>query len=543
MKKNIISFLVVMVLLAVALPAMATMYLVKTDETLSQISQHELGTYKRWKEVAKLNHIDDPRKLQAGQWIELPQITINSVEVKKAPAVKILRATAKKRVVTNKEVTKSSAWHPGNNPWKLSTIVGLTGLGLSDDAVINLAGDIANGRIYSWANIRHSGVVKDKKGNEFSMLRMGFGKGIFMDNPQPAWKDVDHAEAMKIYRFHDIFVGFPLICGNPTLLQLVGVAAPSRGPGPGSDITITDTGQGDGGFVYIPPAEGDTKWIIEHEPTIGAWIGGNKVARWEGAYAEYLAWYRTGTHCRMDNGWSLGVGFFGYYSEGDSFLSDYSWREKGWGPQVGIKYLATDWQWQAKVRFLWEDVDGHNDSSGYWMHQDDFKLGLYTEYVNFEHLREDGHYWGITAEIWWMLESSASISSSWSGDQPANRSSMYIGGFWQTKLNDAWQLRLLAGVFHQEWDDLTGVKAAAELRLWETFMFGPSVAFYPFGISDTYDGLALARDLTTITGFARAEAQKVVGDLWCNYERAAVKEEDNAWLEGVMKQLNTEAKF
>ena len=41
-------------------------------ETLSQISQRELGTYKRWREIAALNGNLDPAKLRAGMVLRLP---------------------------------------------------------------------------------------------------------------------------------------------------------------------------------------------------------------------------------------------------------------------------------------------------------------------------------------------------------------------------------------------------------------------------------------------------------------------------------------
>ncbi len=530
-------FLLVVTLLAMAFSSevLAETYLVKKGDTLSQISQRELGSWKRWQKIAKLNNIKDPRSLKAGQWIKIPK-SITTIKIRPLNAKRsiISLSATKKQKVANQS---SSLWHPGSKPWKLSIRSGLSGLGVSGDALIELIEDVQDNRIYSWGWIGSDGTVQDDRGDKYAMIKMGFGKGLFMDNPKPAWKDSSHLEAIKIYRFHDTFVGFPLICGNPTLLKVLpSPPTTSLSLIPPSKKVVNTPPE----FVYAPP-KGENDWLVEHEPTVGVWKGGNSIADWEGLYAEYLAWYRTGSYCRMDNGWSAGLGLFGYYSEGKSYISDYRWREDGIGPQVGLKYISADlWQAQAKLRFLWEDVDGHNDASGYGMHQDDFKLGLYTEYVDFSDLVESGHYWGITAEAWWMLKSSAKISSTWSGDQPANRSSFYLGGFWQTKLNDDWQLRLLAGLFHQEWDDLTGVRIAAELRFWETLMFGPSVAFYPFGLSDTYNGIATASDLLTWTAFARLEMQKPISNWFCSREKAKVKAEDTAWLNKIIKQLEAE---
>jgi LysM repeat protein len=47
-------------------------YTVRSGDTLSKIAAHQLGDYKRWPEIAKLNGIRDPKKLRIGQVIKLP---------------------------------------------------------------------------------------------------------------------------------------------------------------------------------------------------------------------------------------------------------------------------------------------------------------------------------------------------------------------------------------------------------------------------------------------------------------------------------------
>lgn len=47
-------------------------YTVKAGDTLSKIAAAKLGSWKRWKEIAKLNNIRDPRKLRVGQVLRLP---------------------------------------------------------------------------------------------------------------------------------------------------------------------------------------------------------------------------------------------------------------------------------------------------------------------------------------------------------------------------------------------------------------------------------------------------------------------------------------
>lgn len=545
--KKLTGIIVIVLFLLLSVSAMAGQnYLVKKGDTLSEISQEVYGTWRLWKKIAKVNNIANPQQLRAGNTIIIPDFSIkkkNQIRVHplkiKTRKITTLQAVSKKRPVAN-----SFPWHPGANPAQMSLERGLMGLGFSPDDALEIVDLIAKGKVYSWATVDNSGLVVDEFGNHYEMIRMGFGKGIFKDNPRPAWKDKTHLEAGRIYKYKGQYVFYPLICKNPTLLELISQPPPKK---PAKPLTPPEpekafnSPRGPGaGFVYIPPKNNAHKFIIEHEPTVGGWYGRNQLAEWQGLYGEYMAWYRTGTYCRMNNGWSAGLGVYGYYSSGDSKISAYNWEESGFGPQVGLKYIYSDaWQWQAKVRLLWEDVSGQNGESGYSMNQEDLKLGLYTEYVDFSNLAY-GSFWGITAEAWWMLKSSASINSTWSGDSPADRSQFGISVFYQKKLNEDWQARFTAGLFHQEWDDLTGVSLTAELRLWETIMFGPRLAFYPFGISDVYNDIATASDLVTWTGFIRAEFRKPIADWFCHREMAKVEKEDAVWLQETLRRLRAE---
>lgn len=249
----------------------------------------------------------------------------------------------------------------------------------------------------------------------------------------------------------------------------------------------------------------EEKWAIEHEPIVGAYAWHNDLARGWGGYGEYMAWLRKEYPWGYANGWSPGVGIFGYYSEGDTkTLPHYWWGERGWGPQIGLKYIGETedgkpWQWQAKLRYVWEHMYGKNEV-GYQMHQDNTKLGLYTEVLK----RTDPEWIvGATAEGWYALD--RDITSSWSGDKPSNRTTLAVNALAQYRLSDDWQVRGSAGPFYQGWDKLWGLRASAEARYRETIMFGPQIAIFPFGLSSVYDGVASAGDLTTLTGFVRLE--------------------------------------
>lgn len=274
----------------------------------------------------------------------------------------------------------------------------------------------------------------------------------------------------------------------------------------------------------IPPIE--EKWAIEHEPIVGAYVWNNKLAHGWGGYGEYMAWLRKEYPWGYANGWSPGVGIYGYYSEGDTETSPhYWWVERGWGPQIGLKYIGeTDegkpWQWQAKLRYVWEHTHGEN-IAGYEMHQDNTKLGLYTEV-----LKRTDPKWiiGATAEGWYALD--RDIDSTWSGDKPSNRTTLAINALAQYKINDDWQVRGSAGPFYQGWDKLWGLRTSAEARYKETIMVGPQLAIFPFGLSKVYDGVASAGDLITLTGFVRVELGATVRNLDRNTRMEKIKKLD-----------------
>ena len=48
-------------------------YVVEKGDTLAEIAQSELGDAKQWRQIASLNGIDDPKELQIGTRLRLPQ--------------------------------------------------------------------------------------------------------------------------------------------------------------------------------------------------------------------------------------------------------------------------------------------------------------------------------------------------------------------------------------------------------------------------------------------------------------------------------------
>lgn len=53
-------------------PPAARTYTVKSGDTLSKIAAAELGSYKRYSEIAKMNDIRDPNRISVGQVLRLP---------------------------------------------------------------------------------------------------------------------------------------------------------------------------------------------------------------------------------------------------------------------------------------------------------------------------------------------------------------------------------------------------------------------------------------------------------------------------------------
>jgi nucleoid-associated protein YgaU len=50
-----------------------TVYVVKAGDTLSSIAAKQLGDSSRWREIARLNNIRDPRNVKKGQKLRMPK--------------------------------------------------------------------------------------------------------------------------------------------------------------------------------------------------------------------------------------------------------------------------------------------------------------------------------------------------------------------------------------------------------------------------------------------------------------------------------------
>jgi len=302
------------------------------------------------------------------------------------------------------------------------------------------------------------------------------------------------ADALKVkeltaMRVGDSWVVHPKICGN--LLPIPG-KPPVRPPTTEPPMTPPSDQPP---MPVFPSKEG---CAIEYELITGAGVWKNDAAQGHFFFGEGMLY-----SCDLGNGVSVGVGFYGYGGSGESGTG-YSWDEGGFGPQVGVKrnFLKTHHDefgqeveypagWQVKARWLPNDyVEGHSDS--YQVKQWGQKYGLYGEY--WQRTSESALY-GVSAEAWWY--DATRFSSSWSGDSPQNRGSQAVSAFAQYRLNDDWQFRPIARVFHQNWDEVTFVQVIPEFRYDESLMISPwiSVPIINGGDAGPTYGLTLRYEL------------------------------------------------
>lgn len=473
----------------------AAEYVVRRGDTLSGIATKFTGKSANYKALAKLNGISNPNLIRIGQKLIIPD-GVYSSEKHSANSVD-------SKPSANKSVEFLYKF-PGRDPYKGSLKDALEMLGYPSEVSRGLEAKVASNH-FTW--------MKINKGDR--LAAMTFGKMKFRRNVIAAWENSNHSELAKLYEIEadgKIYrLLCPIVCGNWSRLSEIEVpqvpkveVPPQEEPKehfPEPEVKVPETRENVDFPVEKPCCP------IEHEPIIGAGVWGNGVANGSFEYAEYMAWLKRPVFdCDSEYAW--GIGLYGNMEQGDSDSSSYTWSGHAIGVQTGFKWSSAYYdeedkkyrlqQVTTKLRLVWEDTTGHN-SEGYRMHQDSTKLGLYAEYV-----RELDDRWmamGV-AEGW--LGIGESIKSTWSGDSPSERGQIMLAGYGQYKFNDDWSLRFGGGPFYQQWDDMYGIHARAEMRWRNRLMFGPYVNFFPFGMSDAYSGIS-ASDLTGIGAFVRYE--------------------------------------
>lgn len=238
---------------------------------------------------------------------------------------------------------------------------------------------------------------------------------------------------------------------------------------------------------------------IEYEAIAGVWVGQSGLANFRGAYAEGLIKFPVG------DGTAIGVGGMGMIGAGKSRVSDYSWHEHKYGPEVALYHdrLGEDGlpiHDGLKLRYLFDGVRGHNPESGYKQKQSGHGVSVYAEHVE---RTSPTQMWGVTGEA--FVQTDASQTSTWAGDKPQNRSLYAVNAFGQTVLDKDyhWQVRYGAGFSHQSWDKVNYLSLFGELRYDETIMCGPRLSL-ALNRPASYKPYSITK-LNTLMGFCRIE--------------------------------------
>ena len=253
----------------------------------------------------------------------------------------------------------------------------------------------------------------------------------------------------------------------------------------------------------VPVYERREVEVVEHsaaemelEAIAGVYGWTSKSASGYGGYGEFALKFDIG------NGQKLGIGALGALGAGHSRTSDYSWRERKFGPQItwGHSYMKTHTNRDGdvmelpaydgiKARLLFDQVKGENPTSGYHMQQNTLCGNIYAEHLERTSVKQ---MWGVTGDA--LLCGKGKIRSSWAGDKPQNRGMIQVTGFGQTQLDDHLAVRYGLKGTHQMWDGANYLSPFAELRLDETFMCG---AQYNLGLNHIAGN--------SILGFCRVE--------------------------------------
>jgi LysM repeat protein len=488
--------LAIIAVLGFAGTASAADYVVNKGDSLWKIAYRTWGTGKLWQAIARENNISNPKKLSIGKRLNIPDVGIIKITQHGTASFGAKGMRGDTKVLASIDAT----------PYPQEVKEALKKAILENEPVdyILMRGEYVDCFSDKFSNV--VGPYCNPEGYEFA-----WKKALVL--PAKRWTVEIDNQICYVYVINE--------CGNFASRCEI-VVTPPESP----KITVPEKPKG----VTLPPAEKkielpkqekpelskikypQCKHILEHEPIIGIYGYLNGAAKGWGTYGEYMLWLRKDCGYGYLNGWSPGVGIYGYYSAGESRISTFEWKEYAAGPEAGLKYIAVDdkgrpWQWQGKFRVVREWMKGQN-AEGYWADQDNWKAGIYTEYVRREN---EKWLWGLTGEAWWTLNKE--VHASIPGIDPSKRTTVMAAAFVQRKINDFWQTRFAAMPAWTEWDNQYWFNLIGELRYDETVMFGPSIGI-PLGVSSINKSYGLdAGDLFTWRGFVRVEFGKPLRDL------------------------------
>ncbi len=97
-------------------------YTVKEGETLGEIASRELGSYRKWREIATLNDISDPSRVMPGRMLRLPTMAAAKPVLVEEPA-EVVPANIKIHTIQEGETMSSIAGDYYDDVNKYSAIV------------------------------------------------------------------------------------------------------------------------------------------------------------------------------------------------------------------------------------------------------------------------------------------------------------------------------------------------------------------------------------------------------------------------------------
>lgn len=441
-------------------------YIVRKGDVMSRLFGAD------YRKVAAANNIKDPNRIKVGQSLAIPDgVRLRTVAVasgKQGFAVKTINGDLQWRSGRDKLYA-----YPSKGPSAIRLLMPEVSYAEAKALWDQLCAVPVNGRFEKAGNGVLSAVLDDSTRTRLDLsngMMIGGRKAIrYTGSLKLAKGDALKADHLSALHVGDRWLIRPKVCGN-LLLGRGGerppdVEPPSEVPAP----PVTPPS-----ISVIPSKEGCN---AEYELIVGAGVWENEAAHGNFQWGEGLI------SCELGDGYSAGIGFYGYGGSGESGTG-YSWDEGGFGPQVGFKrnFLASHHDefgqevlypagWQVKLRCLPNDyVEGESDS--YHVKQWGRKYGFYGEY--WQRTSESALY-GVSAEAWWY--DATRFSSSWSGDSPQDRGSQAMSLFAQYRLNDDWQIRPIGKIFHQNWDDVIFAQVIPEFRYKEHVMVSPWASF------------------------------------------------------------------
>lgn len=459
-------FVVILLCVAVAWPVMVEAYIVEKGDILSGIAQKNgvtLASMKLANPKIKNIHL-----ILVGQSINLPEKDV------KAKGAKV---SAPKKTIKNKRVdvaVETMPWNPGSNPWKLGKVEGIKRLHFSPEGEKKLVEDVKNSEPFSTAYIYSNGKVVDDFGNEYEMVKMGFGSGKFF-KPIPAWKDPQHVESGWIYKSDSgEYAMFPFKCWNPTLNGLVKlakkpeIASPSVKfveevfpSTPALPLPAEEQGEEKKSKVVCKSCSDQREFNSTIYGRIGS-IGSSGESLGIGGFAEFLyPWQNFADDCSSEYWWSPGVlgGIDKYWGQGSSGgdsekLALQLGVKRGWRSEEGLFR-----EWTIKPRLGWSWSHWSNDDG--YVDQNGAGTGVFGEYRH--ELIPDKLAAFARIDSWFGL-GNQSVSSNFDNVEASSRTFGELLGGLDYKFAPSWILRSYAGFGYEGWTDYIPAIAGAEVR-------------------------------------------------------------------------------